>query len=61
MAFSAVLSLMGFQLIAVGLLGELGVWQHFNPSAPRAYSISQVVETGSSDRALNAEERVRVE
>ena len=61
MAFAAVLSLMGFQLIAVGLLGELGVWQHFNPSSPRPYSISQVVETDSSDRALHAEERIRVE
>jgi glycosyltransferase involved in cell wall biosynthesis len=61
MAFAAVLILVGLQLIAVGLLGELGVWQYFNRSERRPYSISQVVETGSSDRAVSAEERVRVE
>ena len=61
MAFAAVLILVGLQLIGVGLLGELGVWQYFNQSIPRPYSISQVLETRCPDRALNAEERIRVE
>ena len=61
MAFASILILVGLQLIAVGLLGELGVWQYFNPSARRSYSISQVFETRFSDRALIAEETLRVE
>jgi glycosyltransferase involved in cell wall biosynthesis len=42
MVFAAVLILLGVQLLALGLLGELAVWQYFNP-APRApYSIRDV-------------------
>jgi hypothetical protein len=37
-----VLILVGIQLVALGLLGELNVWQYFNPSARRAYAVSEV-------------------
>ena len=42
--FAGVLILLGLQLIALGLLGELGVWQYFNPSARRPYAVSEVLE-----------------
>ncbi|HXZ33600.1 MAG TPA: glycosyltransferase family 2 protein [Terriglobales bacterium] len=42
LVFAAVLILVGLQLIALGLLGELEVWQYFNPSARKPYSISEV-------------------
>jgi len=29
-------------LVALGLLGELGVWQYFNPSARKPYSVSEI-------------------
>ena len=44
LVFAAVLILLGLQLVAVGLLGELGVWQYFNPSARKPYAVSEVVE-----------------
>lgn len=44
LAFSAVLVLVGLQLVALGLLGELNVWQYFNPAARRAYAVSQVLD-----------------
>jgi hypothetical protein len=34
--------LVGLQLVALGLLGELNVWQYFNPSARRPYAVSEV-------------------
>jgi hypothetical protein len=42
LVFAAVMILVGLQLVALGLLGELGVWQYFNPSARRAYAVSEV-------------------
>ena len=44
MAFAAVQILIGLQLVALGLLGELNVWQYFNPTARRAYSVAEVVD-----------------
>lgn len=44
MTFAGVLSLAGLQLLGLGLLGELLVWQYFNPSARTPYSVSQVLE-----------------
>lgn len=44
MAFAAVLVLVGLQLLALGLLGELLVWQYFNPSARKPYSVSNVLD-----------------
>jgi glycosyltransferase involved in cell wall biosynthesis len=44
LVFAAVLILVGLQLVAVGLLGELQVWQYFNPSARKPYSLSQVLD-----------------
>ena len=43
LAFAAVLILGGLQLVALGLLGELSVWQYFNPSERKPYCVSQVV------------------
>ncbi|HTT24624.1 MAG TPA: glycosyltransferase family 2 protein [Candidatus Sulfotelmatobacter sp.] len=44
LVFAAVLILVGLHLIAVGLLGELQVWQYFNRSERRPYAISEVVD-----------------
>ena len=40
---AAVQILVGLQLVALGLLGELQVWQYFNPSARKPYAVSEVV------------------
>ena len=42
MVFAAVLILLGVQLLALGLLGELAVWQYFNPAPRTPYSIRDV-------------------
>jgi len=47
MTFAAVLILVGLQLLALGLLGELLVWQYFNPSARTPYSVSQVFDVNA--------------
>jgi glycosyltransferase involved in cell wall biosynthesis len=44
LVLAAVLILVGLQLIALGLLGELQVWQYFNPAARKPYSLSKVVD-----------------
>src|SRR5215469_8885944 len=44
MTFAAVLILVGLQLLALGLLAELLVWQYFNPSARTPYSVSRVLD-----------------
>ena len=44
LAFAAVLILGGIQLVALGLLSELQVWQYFNPSARRPYAVSEVLD-----------------
>jgi len=44
MIFAAVLFLVGLQLLALGLLGELDVWQYFNPSERKPYAVSEVLE-----------------
>jgi glycosyltransferase involved in cell wall biosynthesis len=41
---AAVLILVGLQLVALGLLGELQVWQYFNPSERKPYSLSKVLD-----------------
>jgi hypothetical protein len=38
------LILAGGQIVALGLLGELSVWQHFNSSSRPPYSTAEVVE-----------------
>ncbi len=43
LVFAAVLILVGLQLVALGLLGELNVWQYFNPSARKPYALSEVL------------------
>src|SRR6201993_3032834 len=44
LVFAAVLILVGLQLIALGLLGELEVWQYFNRSERRPYAVSSVLD-----------------
>jgi glycosyltransferase involved in cell wall biosynthesis len=44
MVLAAVVILVGLQLVALGLLGELQVWQYFNPSASKPYAVSEVVD-----------------
>ena len=45
---AAVQVLVGLQLVALGLLGELQVWQYFNPSARKPYAVSEVVAAPSA-------------
>jgi glycosyltransferase involved in cell wall biosynthesis len=49
--FAAVLILIGLQMLGFGLLGELSVWQYFNPPARAPYSISDVVQVPGSGNA----------
>jgi hypothetical protein len=56
LVFSAVLILVGLHLIALGLLGELEVWQYFNRSERRPYAVSEVL-----DRAANRTSGVKSE
>jgi hypothetical protein len=51
LVFAAVLILVGFQLVALGLLGELGVWQYFNPTGRRPYAVSEVLDLQANLRA----------
>src|ERR1700758_1224156 len=50
MVFAAVLILVGLQLVALGLLGELEVWQYFNPSARKPYAVSEIRNVKASLR-----------
>jgi glycosyltransferase involved in cell wall biosynthesis len=53
---AAVQMLVGLQLVALGLLGELNVWQYFNPTARKAYAVSEVAGLDTNSRgALLAE------
>src|ERR1700756_847068 len=51
LVFAAVLILVGLHLIAVGLLGELQVWQYFNRSERRPYAISEVLDQHANRKA----------
>src|SRR5207344_2421251 len=44
LVFAAVLILVGLHLIALGLLGELQVWQYFNRSERRPYAVSELLD-----------------
>jgi glycosyltransferase involved in cell wall biosynthesis len=44
LVFAAILIVLGLQLVALGLLGELAVWQYFNPSARKPYSVSEILD-----------------
>lgn len=48
---AAVQTLVGLQLVALGLLGELNVWQYFNPTAPKAYAVSEVIKSQITPKA----------
>ena len=59
LVFATVQILVGLQLVALGLLGELNVWQYFNPSARRAYAVSEVLHLHTNQNlAATPEERV---
>jgi glycosyltransferase involved in cell wall biosynthesis len=49
---AAVQTLVGLQLVALGLLGELNVWQYFNPSARRVYAVSEVLDLRTNQEIL---------
>src|SRR5579859_7041212 len=51
LVFASVLILVGFQLIALGLLGELQVWQYFNRSEHRPYTVSAVLDQNADRKA----------
>jgi hypothetical protein len=57
LVFAAVLVLLGLQLMALGLLGELGVWQYFNPSERKPYSVSEIFDLRSAGGIDMASER----
>ena len=44
LVFAAILIVLGLQMVALGLLGELGVWQYFNPSARKPYTVSEILD-----------------
>lgn len=52
LVFAAVLILVGLHLIAVGLLGELQVWQYFNRSERRPYTVSEVLDQPANGKVL---------
>jgi glycosyltransferase involved in cell wall biosynthesis len=52
LAFAAVQILVGLQLVALGLLGELNVWQYFNQSPRRVYTVSEVLDFHSSQKTV---------
>ncbi len=52
LVFAAVLILVGLQLVAIGLLGELNVWQYFNPSARKPYALSEVLDLHANRRIV---------
>jgi hypothetical protein len=52
LVFAAVLILLGLQLIALGLLGELNVWQYFNRSERRPYAVSEVLDQPANRKAV---------
>jgi len=56
LVFAAVLILVGLQLVALGLLGELEVWQYFNRSARRPYTVSEVLDLQASRNGVLASE-----
>jgi glycosyltransferase involved in cell wall biosynthesis len=59
LVLAAVLILVGLQLVALGLLGELNVWQYFNQPAHRAYAVSEVLHSHTKQELpLTPEERL---
>ena len=58
LVFAAVLILVGLHLIAVGLLGELQVWQYFNRSERRPYTVSEVLDQRLQGKAAIPSEMI---
>jgi glycosyltransferase involved in cell wall biosynthesis len=57
MTFAAVLILVGLQLLALGLLGDLQVWHHRTPPARASYSVAEVLVTRSPHREAEPDHR----
>src|ERR1700726_219402 len=57
LVLAAVLVLLGLQLVALGLLAELGVWKYFNPSARKPYSVSEIFDLRAAGGMDMASER----
>jgi glycosyltransferase involved in cell wall biosynthesis len=55
---AVVQTLVGLQLVALGLLGELNVWQYFNPSARKAYAVAEVRDLHTNQNVLTPEARL---
>jgi glycosyltransferase involved in cell wall biosynthesis len=55
---AVVQTLVGLQLVALGLLGELNVWQYFNPSARKAYAVAEVLDLHTNQDALTPAARL---
>ena len=49
---AAVQILVGLQLVALGLLGELNVWQYFNSSSRRIYAVSEVANLHTNSHGM---------
>jgi glycosyltransferase involved in cell wall biosynthesis len=56
LVFAAVQILVGLHLIALGLLGELQVWQYFNRSERRPYAVSEVLDQHAKPTAAVSSE-----
>jgi len=50
LVFAALMIFVGLQLLALGLLGELMVWQYFSSSERTPYAVSEVVDTPAAIR-----------
>jgi glycosyltransferase involved in cell wall biosynthesis len=51
--FAAVLLLAGFNLLAIGLLGEMQVRHHYSPSQRAPYSLDRVLRSQSEERTVS--------
>lgn len=48
LVFGAVMILAGLQLLALGLLGDLQVWQHHTQSARTTYTVAELLHSGKA-------------
>ena len=48
LVFAAVMILAGMQLLALGLLGDLQVWQHYTQSARTTYTVAELLHAGEA-------------
>jgi hypothetical protein len=53
MIFAAVLLLAGFNMLAIGLLGEMQVRHHYSPSQRAPYSVDRVLRAQSEEHTIS--------